>query len=355
MKFAKNFEHSFFDANGDWRRRIMVKKYWGGGQSKLRNLYTVCSTEKFMQTELLEDSKPIVSGHETFSLRFGWLKKSYDLAKEMAKNGAMENAFRAPSAIATLGAGRNMCLSMEFWGKSTQIIAQNSDIPLIPSPTELGDRIFGEGGLDPYMEKAQTSALVHYLLASNRSYVSWFYLFNEIPHESFVADDLLHGVVSKFQVSGTKMPSRATIQRDIQTCINCYAKKLAKRKAAAEDIIDGPLVELGFLKREGDEFFLQPLSVDLSPSMFAYLIFRYWRQSNVEAGTLAVDALRYSSGSPGKVLRIASEQFEELVDTLAETTNGVFIPSDGGGVRQIQRSEPLSFQVANRWLDGAYV
>ena len=332
----------------------MVKKYWGGGQSKLRNLYTVGSTEKFMQTELLEDSKPIVSGHETFSLRFGWLKKSYDLAKEMAKNGAMENAFRAPSAIATLGAGRNMCLSMEFWGKSTQIIAQNSDIPLIPSPTELGDRIFGEGGLDPYMEKAQTSALVHYLLASNRSYVSWFYLFNEIPHESFVADDLLHGVVSKFQVSGTKMPSRATIQRDIQTCINCYAKKPAKRKAAAEDIIDGPLVELGFLKREGDEFFLQPLSVDLSPSMFAYLIFRYWRQSNVEAGTLAVDALRYSSGSPGKVLRIGSEQFEELVDTLAETTNGVFIPSEGGGVRQIQRSEPLSFQVANRWLDGAY-
>ena len=307
-----------------------------------------------MQTELLEDSKPIVSGHETFSLRFGWLKKSYDLAKEMAKNGAMENAFRAPSAIATLGAGRNMCLSMEFWGKSTQIIAQNSDIPLIPSPTELGDRIFGEGGLDPYMEKAQTSALVHYLLASNRSYVSWFYLFNENPHESFVADDLLHGVVAKFQASGAKMPSRATIQRDIQTCINCYAKKPAKRKAAAEDIIDGPLVELGFLKREGDEFFLQPLSVDLSPSMFAYLIFRYWRKSNVEAGTLAVDALRYSLGSPGKVLRIGSEQFEELVDTLAETTNGVFIPSEGGGVRQIQRSEPLSLQVANRWLDGAY-
>ena len=62
----------------------------------------------------------------------------------MARNGAMENAFRSPSAIATLSAGRNMCLAMEFWGKSTQIIAQNSDIPLIPSPTELGDRIFGE-------------------------------------------------------------------------------------------------------------------------------------------------------------------------------------------------------------------
>jgi hypothetical protein len=307
-----------------------------------------------MQTELLEDGKFIVSGHETFSLRFGWLKKSYDLAKEMAKIGAMENAFRAPSAIATLGAGRNMCLSMEFWGKSTQIIAQKSDIPFVPSPTELGDRIFGESGLDPFMEKAQTAALIHFLLASNRSYISWFYLFNEIPHESFVAEDLLHGVVAKFQASGLKMPSRATIQRDVQTCINCYAKKPAKRKAAAEDIIDGPLVELGFLKREGDEFFLQPLSVDLSPLMFAYLIFRYWKQYNVEAGTLAVDALRYSSGSPGKVLRIGSEQFEELVDTLPEVTNGVFIPSEGGGVRQILRSEPLSHQVANRWLDGAY-
>lgn len=307
-----------------------------------------------MQTELLEDSKPIVSGHETFSLRFGWLKKSYDLAKEMAQNGAMENAFRAPAAIATLGAGRNMCLAMEFWGKSTQIIAQNSDIPLVPSPTELGDRIFGEFGLDPFMEKAQTSALIHYLLASNKSYVSWFYLFNEIPHESFVADDLLHGVVAKFQASGMKMPSRATIQRDVQTCINCYVKKPVKRKAAAEDVIDGPLVELGFLKREGDEFFLQPLSVDLSPSMFAYLVFRYWKQANAEASTLAVDTLRYSVGSPGKVLRIASEQFEELIDALEEVTDGVFVSSEGGGVRQIQRSEPLSYQAANRWLDGAY-
>ena len=307
-----------------------------------------------MQTELLEDSKPIVSGHETFSLRFGWLKKSYDLAKEMAKDGTVKNAFQASNAISVLGAGRNMCKSMEFWGKATGIIAQNSENPLVPLPTEFGDRLFGEFGLDPYMERAQTAALIHYLLASNKSHVSWFYLFSEIPHESFVTDDLLHGVVAKFQASGMKMPSRATLQRDVQTCINCYVKKPVRRKAAAEDVIDGPLVELGFLKREGDEFFLQPLSIDLSPSLFAYLVFRYWKRSNTEASTLAVDALRYFAGSPGKVLRIGSEQFEELIDTLEDITNGLFVCSEGGGVRQIQRSETLSSQAANRWLDEAY-
>lgn len=307
-----------------------------------------------MQTEIFADSKAIVSGHESFSLRFGWLKKSYDLAKEMTQNGAMENAFRAPSAIARLGAGRNMCLAMEFWGKAAQVIAQYPDVALIPSPTELGDRVFSDYGLDPFMEKDQTTVLFHYLLASNRSYVSWFYLFNEIPHESFVADDVLHGVIAKFQASGMKMPSKATIQRDIQTCINCYAKKPAKRKAAAEDIIDGPFVELGFLKRGGEEFFLQPLSLDLSPSLFAYLVFRFWKQSNAEASTLSVDSLRYSAGSPGKVLRISSEHFEELIDALEGITGGMFVLSEGGGVRQIQRSEPLSFQAANRWLDGAY-
>jgi len=309
-----------------------------------------------MQTELVEDNKFIVSGHETFSLRFGWLKKSYDFSRGMARDGgAIKNAFRESSAIAILGAGKNMCQSMEYWGKATQIIAHNTESYLIPTPTELGDRIFGDSGLDPYMEKAQTSALIHYLLASNKRYVSWFYLFNETSHESFVADDLIHGVIAKYQVSGVKIPSRATIHRDVQTCINCYAKKPAKKKSAFEDIIDGPLVELGLIKRDGEEFFLQPLAVDLPPSMFAYLVFRYWKQTSGEASTLAVDALKYSAGSPGKVLRIDSEQFEELIDALAETTSGALISSEGGGVRQIQRSGPWSDDTANSWLDGAYV
>jgi hypothetical protein len=57
--------------------------------------------------------------HETFTPRYGWLKKGYDGVK---KNG---NIFKADNAIERLGVGKNMVRSMRFWCQAFNLIELN--------------------------------------------------------------------------------------------------------------------------------------------------------------------------------------------------------------------------------------
>lgn len=55
------------------------------------------------------------AGHETFPLRLLWLKKAYDAVR----GGVSPGTFQEQSAIARFGVGRNMAVSMRFWGLAT--------------------------------------------------------------------------------------------------------------------------------------------------------------------------------------------------------------------------------------------
>ena len=60
---------------------------------------------------------PQLSGHETFPLRNGWLKKAFDAvyATEAQENN---KAVFSDDAIARFGVGRNMVASMRHWAIS---------------------------------------------------------------------------------------------------------------------------------------------------------------------------------------------------------------------------------------------
>lgn len=92
------------------------------------------------------------SGHETFACKTLWLKKGYDFII----NGG---DFNAPDAVAELGVGKNMVSSIRFWLKVFGI-AEND------KPTELGRRLFGDGGWDPFCEDMATLWLLHYSLVN---------------------------------------------------------------------------------------------------------------------------------------------------------------------------------------------
>ena len=102
-----------------------------------------------------------LSGHESFPLRYGWLKKAYD-AVEAAEQAGAPSVFRADDAIARFGVGRNMVASMRHWAAAAGIITEDG-----LKTTRLGRFLFagGDRGLDPYMEDPVAAWLVHWTLA----------------------------------------------------------------------------------------------------------------------------------------------------------------------------------------------
>ena len=63
-----------------------------------------------------EGYRPQLSGHETFPLRYGWLKKAFDAVRATEDVGDNRTVFTGEDAIARFGVGKNMVASMLHWG-----------------------------------------------------------------------------------------------------------------------------------------------------------------------------------------------------------------------------------------------
>src|SRR5690349_2116904 len=96
-----------------------------------------------------------LSGHETFPLRYGWLKKAFDAIDATQKQAENKWVFLRDDAIARFGVGKNMVASMRHWAVAADIIAESQGSNFIQT-TEFGRKLFGPCGFDPYMEYPAT-------------------------------------------------------------------------------------------------------------------------------------------------------------------------------------------------------
>ena len=98
---------------------------------------------------------PQLSGHETFSLRYGWLKKAFDAVRATEDGGNNRSVFTGEDAIARFGVGKNMVASMRHWATVTDVIRDVPDEHRI-EVTDFGTKVFDDyRGIDPYMEGAR--------------------------------------------------------------------------------------------------------------------------------------------------------------------------------------------------------
>ena len=137
-----------------------------------------------------DDYYPQLSGHETFPIRYGWLKKAFDAVRDTKDQEDNRQVFTGPDAIARFGVGKNMVASMRHWATVTGIVADDPDHRRI-STTPLGDLIFGDGELDPYMEHPVTAWLLHWHLCGRDTKTTWFWAFHYYPSISFEREALV--------------------------------------------------------------------------------------------------------------------------------------------------------------------
>mgnify|MGYP001417927485 CR=1 FL=1 len=282
------------------------------------------------------------SGHESFPLRFSWLAKG---VRFCAKN---PESFADAEAMVALGVGKNMVRSIRFWCLESGMIApvpraKGTRVAAV-APTELGNFLFGDDGLDPYLEDPATLWLVHWGLSSRKDGpTTWYFLYNEFRSSEFSQKSFLNEL-RRYEARHSESPAAdATLVRDWECCVRCYIGSTSDRKLLGEDVLDCPLAELDLLQRAGGDDFYFPRTgrASLPVPVFAACLLNYRDTTGSGAKTISFDQIAYGAGSPGQVFRLSENSLVDLLTECDSVTDGAIRFGSTAGLRQVLIGDSL--------------
>src|SRR5581483_1990491 len=241
------------------------------------------------------------SGHETFAMRHGWLKKAVDAVE------ADPQVFVKDSAMVDLGVGKNMVRSIRHWSLAAGVV---SEMPGTRGAelgaTDFGRLIFGPHGVDPFLEDQNTLWLIHWKLATNeRRSTGWCWLFNLLHTDEFTRDSVSELFTSELKRRNIAVPSESSLHRDIDCALRTYVGTRTKAELL-EESLECPLVELQILTADADGVlfrFSRGPKPTLSDEVFLFCLLEFWaaRQS---PDSLAFSEIAFAPGSPGSVFKL---------------------------------------------------
>ncbi|MSR16159.1 MAG: DUF4007 family protein [Gammaproteobacteria bacterium] len=303
------------------------------------------------------DYKPLFSGHETFPLRYGWLKKAFDaVAASADKLNNKRTVFLADDAIAQFGVGKNMVASIRHWATAAGVIADDPRDADQLTPTPLGNLIFGPDGRDPYMEMPTTLWLAHWHIAGHTTKTTWYWAFNHFPAKTFRRDDLVSSLLKLAANQGWKRAAEMTLRRDVECFVRTYVSQPAGAQGALEDNLESPLAELALIRLIGkrdDYQFVRGAKPTLTPGVFAYALNAFWNSVRA-AQTLSFEMVAHEPGSPGRVFLLDEADLADRLSSLETQTKGQFRWSETAGLKQITRERVLSEDEALRFVENDF-
>ena len=290
-----------------------------------------------------DDYSPQLTGHETFPLRYGWLKKAFDAV--LATEGGAPNrwVFAEDDAIARFGVGKNMVASIRHWAKAAGVLEEMPSSGSIAT-TDLGRLLFGQEGLDPYMENPATSWIVHWHLSGGPDKTTWHWAFSYYPAATFSRNALAEALEQLARERNWKRASAATIKRDVTCFVRTYVAQLWSSKTDYEDVLESPLTELGLispLDRQDHFQFVQGPKPTLGLGAFGYAVTDFWNSQLTAANTLSFELLALAPGSPGRVFLLEENDVAEMLAGLEAISGGVYRWSESAGLKQLSRTVAL--------------
>lgn len=249
------------------------------------------------------------SGHETFALRYGWLNKAY--------NNFSLNEKDIEKQVVELGVGKNMVNSIKYWAEVSGLVPlKDSENSKQNYKTAISE-IFAK--YDTYLELNESTWLLHYFIQKNftdLTFARWY--FNYCNKQVFEKSELLSDLIFWLETNGLKLPSEATLQKDLDCFILCYSKKLSK-KQLNEDAFISPLNELNLIYQVDSHKFKADLleQKNLSVDIFLYCLTDFWQTHFSEAPSLSVDMISTYPGSPGRLFRLNNASVDYFLNQCA--------------------------------------
>jgi Protein of unknown function (DUF4007) len=291
------------------------------------------------------------SGHETFPLRYGWLKKAFDQVQATEEQPENKWIFLREDSIARFGVGKNMVASMRHWATATGIIEESANQCL--KTTRLGRKLMSKRGLDPFTEHPATLWLVHWQLAARPDKTTWFWALNHYPAMTFERETLIKGLERLAKERGWSRVAAATLKNDVACFIRTYVAQQPSGQAGNDDALESPLTELGLIRavgrRDGFRFVRGPKAT-LGDGVFIYGLIDFWLRYS-RAATLSFEAIAHEPGGPGRVFVLDENDVADRLVMLDQVTNGALRWSETAGLKQVVRDGDLSLEAALEYID----
>ncbi|MDP3893336.1 DUF4007 family protein [Nocardioides sp.] len=284
---------------------------------------------------LAEAARASFARHETFPLRFGWLRKAYTEAI------ANPLVFSEPNATVRLGVGKNMVNAIRYWAQAYKILEETpSERPRINAlvPTEFGRALLADDGWDPWLERPASQWLLHWQLLRRPCLApSWWAAYNLFTPEQFEEEQLVEHVIELVSAAGWDAVVEGSIKKDVDCLFRTFAIRRTGRQRM-DDLLDCPARELGLLELAAGEHkawrFVTGPKPTLPASIIGYACLDYLATHAPGENNISIARLTTDPGSPGRAFRLTeSAVFAGLSEIAAGRPDLDLI--EPGGLRQL--------------------
>jgi hypothetical protein len=284
------------------------------------------------------------SGHESFPFRYTWLPKAIRGLKE---NPHLFSADDEDEAMVSLGVGKNMVRAMRFWVHVTGIVEPDENGGARPSA--LGQLLFDDEGLDPFLEDIQTLWVLHWNIATQRNepLFAWKFLFNDWQESEFAESGVLAAFERESQKLNKKLSS-VTLKQHFEVFLHTYIPTRGKKAEILEDNLDCPLTELalitivgerdtGLHKRELVYAFRREENPNITTELFCWALNDFWDKFHPNEKTLPLRTIASGIASPGQIFKIPEADITVRLSEIASTTNGALAYQESASLPQVHR------------------
>lgn len=271
-------------------------------------------------------TNPSFSRHESFHLRYGWLKKAYDQVMDD------DQVFHRSDVTVRLGVGKNMVNAIRFWSVANKILKHADTKKKHIVPTEIGHMIFADKGLDPYLENTDTLWLLHWLLFAPPCVVpSWWMIMNEFSASNIQIKEMTEAIITRVtNIAEWKTPSPKSIKKDIDVFLHTYTTR--RDKLSMEDYLNCPFRQLFLLHQNSqDEMrFVSGRKHNLSPLITAYACIDFIDRTNTTTKMVSVGRLATEFGGIGNIFKLNENELVELLTDACLLSDSIHMQNING-------------------------
>lgn len=243
------------------------------------------------------------SGHETFPLRQGWLHKGMKMLTETP------DYWKDEFVADWLGVGSNMAKSIRHWMISSDLAEIKNGSSL--QATDFGRLVFDK---DPFFLDEGTWWMLHANLVVDKNRVTtWYWFFNHFAQPRFDKAMALTQLRQYLEYNGSRMPSAATLDRDILCLLASYSKVVPYDHHDPEDSKESPFTELGLLThfRFSGSYEVNYGRKYIPPHVLAYMLCK----SFGDFGSMPLSLAATDDCSPGRICTLSREAlYEEFIE-----------------------------------------
>lgn len=273
------------------------------------------------------------AGHESFPLRFGWLKKGY---RAIASDAGF---FQRPDAMVDLGVGKNMVRAIRHWGLACGVWAElEGQRGRLVEATPLGRALLADEGWDPFLEDPASVWWLHWTLTrSPDRATAWAYVFGQRSAATALSRDLLAAELDDLQRDvETRRTPISSLRRDAEVLIRSYAG--SSRRSADEDSVDSLFTQLGLIRPTAERGHYEVVVGD-PPSLTAAVVaaaIEAYAASRPDRRHLPLHELLYAPMSPGRVFRLTERAMVRRLQALRESG---WVYDETAGLREVIRPD----------------